>query len=203
MYDRAARIIPHSPQFSLMSLSNLISMKIHLSTKALYGPYWTMSLSWSLAGTFLSTKPPNWLRHVRNRPHSFDTDTSREILQWFCRASQEEWSWFTEAAICSEHKRTMDTRQMQLGRKKRYSGHRAGLRKHWICTLAWMHKRKTKPGDRVELWGGGKGFRLQWSPDHTLNRMTDPELGLWGWRGGGEVRLQIRRWGSGGIKHAV
>lgn len=62
---------------------------------------------------FLSTKPPNWFRHVCNRPHSFDIDTSREISQWFCCASQEEWSWFTEAAICSEHKRTMDTRQMQ------------------------------------------------------------------------------------------
>lgn len=48
VYGRGVRIIPHSPQFSLMSVSELISMKIHLSTKELCGPYWTMSLSWSL-----------------------------------------------------------------------------------------------------------------------------------------------------------
>lgn len=48
VYGRGVRIIPHSPQFSLMSVSELISMKIHLSTKELRGPYWTMSLSWSL-----------------------------------------------------------------------------------------------------------------------------------------------------------
>lgn len=81
VYGRGVRIIPHSPQFSLMSVSRLISMKIHLSTKGLYGLLWTMSLSWPLAGSFLSTKPPNWLHHVCNRPHSFDMDTSRAILQ--------------------------------------------------------------------------------------------------------------------------
>lgn len=89
VYGWGVRIIPHSPQFSLMSVSELISMKIHLSTKALYGLFGTMSLSWSLAGPFPSTKPPNWLHHVCNRPHSFDMDTSREILQRFRRASRE------------------------------------------------------------------------------------------------------------------
>lgn len=47
VYGSGVRIIPHSPQFSLMSVFALISMKIHLSTKELYGLFWTMSLLWS------------------------------------------------------------------------------------------------------------------------------------------------------------
>lgn len=56
VYGSGVRIIPHSPQFSLMSVSALISMKIHLSTKGLYGLFWTMSLLWSLAGFFFAHK---------------------------------------------------------------------------------------------------------------------------------------------------
>lgn len=146
---------------------------------------------------FLSTKPPNWLCHVRNRQQSFDIDTSREMLQWFCHASQEEWSCFTEAAICSQHKKN-NGHKADAVRQKKKDGQCAGLHTHWICLLARMHKWKSKPGDSVTLWEERKGFS-----DYTLNRMADPELGLRGWRGGGDVRLQIRRWGSGGIKHVV
>lgn len=56
-------------------------------------------------------------------------------------------------------------------------------------------------------WTQGKTEKKDQASDYTEDRMTDPELGLWGWVGGGwgggDVRLQIRRWGSGGIKHAV
>lgn len=56
VYGSGVRIIPHSPQFSLMSMSALISMKIHLSTKKLYGLLWTITLLWSLAGLFFVHK---------------------------------------------------------------------------------------------------------------------------------------------------
>lgn len=68
------RIIPHSPQFSLMSVSALRSMKIHLSTKELYGLFGTMSLLWSLAGFFFA-------------PQSHPTDSATSLaghipLKW-------------------------------------------------------------------------------------------------------------------------
>lgn len=65
------------------------------------------------------------------RPQSRPTDSTTSVighthLIWthqgrccggFFAVHQEECCWFTEAAICSEHKRTMDGRQMHLGRK--------------------------------------------------------------------------------------
>lgn len=66
-----------------------------------------------------------------SRPQSHPTDSTTSVIghihliwthQGRCcsgfAAHQEKWSWFTEAAICSEHKRTMDATQMQLGGKK-------------------------------------------------------------------------------------
>lgn len=74
VYGGRVRIIPHSPQFSLMSVSQLISMEIHLSTKGLYGLFWTMSLSWSLAGALFF--PPHRRPPHRHPPQSRPADSS-------------------------------------------------------------------------------------------------------------------------------
>lgn len=76
------------------------------------------------------------------RPQSRPTDSTTSVighihLIWthqgrYCSGfavHQEKWSLFTEAAICSELKRTIEARQTQLGGKKnrRCSGRRKGL----------------------------------------------------------------------------
>lgn len=66
------------------------------------------------------------------RPQSHPTDSTTSVighvhLIWthqgrYCSGfivHQEKWSLFTEAAMCSELKRTMDARQIQLGQKKK------------------------------------------------------------------------------------
>lgn len=183
-----------------MLLSQLISMKIHLSTKELYGLYLTMSLSWSLAEPlFLFTKPPNWLRHICNRPHSFDIDISSNLLQKVFAVHQEERSWPTEAVIRSEHKRTMGAGQMQLDEKKtQWTPYRAAH----VC---WHECMDRKPnGDMLRV------TVIQLSPLCEsfswllgVQENGDPELGLWGGWGGGAIRLLIRGWGSGGIKMCI
>lgn len=68
---------------------------------------------------FLPTKPPNWLHHVCNRPHSFDIDTSRGMLGSCFAVHQEEWSWFTGREYALNIKEQWTQRQMQLGQKKK------------------------------------------------------------------------------------
>lgn len=90
---------------------------------------------------------------------------------------QEERSWFTEAAICSDHKRTMEPRWTGWWE---YSRHLAGLHGNSEPTL----------GDEC----------MDGKPLRRTPREEEEELGG---GGGGAVRLQIRRWGSSGIKRAV
>lgn len=97
---------------------------------------------------------------------------------------QEKWGWFTEAAIFPEHKRTIDARRWQFkgGNKKRSA---------WL--IPW-----TSHSPRARLCMHLQG-RTQ-SELLSAPSEGDRELGL---RGGGAVRLEIRRWGSAGIKQAA
>lgn len=137
VYGSGVRIIPHSPQFSLMSVFALISMKIHLSTKELYGLFWTMSLLWSPCRLFFfwSTKPPNWLCHIPNRPHSLKMDRSWETLHWF-RCASKKWT----GSQKREHARNIKERWMD----DRQSGERLWTtprtqREGQHCLLIFSH----------------------------------------------------------------
>lgn len=110
---------------------------------------------------------------------------------------QEKWSWFTEEARCSEHKRTMDPQQMQLCKKKQHK--KTGQSEHH----ADLHTRRTivcfnKYRDGVGGWGGHANARLAviitlvWVERLKVGLEERAlKLALWGerGRGGGAVRL--------------
>lgn len=119
MYGQIESIIPHSPWLSFMRLSHLISMKIHLSTKQLY---WSeldnVSFMVPRRPFFCPQSHPTDSITVCNRPHSFDIDTSREMLGSCSAVHQEEWSWFTGGEYALNIKAQWTQRQMQLGQNK-------------------------------------------------------------------------------------
>lgn len=65
----------NNPTFSTVftHVSHLISMKIHLSTKELFAPYWTMSLSWSPCRRFFF--------FFSLRPQSHPTDSPAHVTR--------------------------------------------------------------------------------------------------------------------------
>lgn len=111
-------VIPHSPQFSLTSMSKLITVKIHLSTKRLYGPYWTMSPLWgSREGPYRAQSlPTDSSRPLIERIHLIWPHEERRITaDQICRTLGVKGRYFIEAAIRTNKKEQwMQGRQMQL-----------------------------------------------------------------------------------------
>lgn len=137
---------------------------------------------------FWSTKPPNWLHHVCNRPHAFDMDTSRDLFRWVSpriKSSRTASQWKQDALNIKEQRLQRQTQLKQRGKKKKEQSHSSAV-------YALPHGRNTRKPQRT----GGPAVRLQsyfrWLKVELKD--TDLELDLQEERGGAAARLQITKW---------